>query len=102
VSINFFNLSFNTDQLVNILCTDSKKQFVNKKISTDARFAVFTAAKIQVKVFWVVMPCNVMVEYQHFGGPCCLLIQDKDEGSKFLLNVGILPHHYIMSQPRRP
>jgi len=24
----------------------------------------------QVKVFWVVTPCNVVVGYQHFRGPC--------------------------------
>jgi hypothetical protein len=34
-----------------------------------ARFEVFTAMKIQVVVFWVVSPCNV-VGYQRFGGPC--------------------------------
>jgi len=27
--------------------------------------------KIQVDIFWVVTPCNVVVEYQHFRGPCC-------------------------------
>jgi hypothetical protein len=32
-------------------------------------FEVFIAVKIQVKVFWVVMLCNVVVGYQCFGGP---------------------------------
>jgi hypothetical protein len=36
----------------------------------DARFKVFTAVKIQVKVFWVVMPHSVAVGYHHFGGSC--------------------------------
>jgi hypothetical protein len=36
----------------------------------DARFDAFTAV-IQVEVFWVVTPCNVVVGYQRFGGPCC-------------------------------
>jgi hypothetical protein len=27
---------------------------------------------IQVKVFWVVMPYNVAVGYQHYKGPSCL------------------------------
>jgi len=27
--------------------------------------------KIQVKVFWVVMPRSFAVGYQHFRGPCC-------------------------------
>jgi hypothetical protein len=39
------------------------------------RFLVFTAIKIQVKVFWVVMPCNDAVEYQHLA---------VDAGSKVL------------------
>jgi len=26
----------------------------------------------QVKVFWVVTPCSVVLGHQHFGGPCCL------------------------------
>jgi hypothetical protein len=40
---------------------------------------------IQVKVFWVVMPCSVVVGYQHFRGPCCLDLQgDEDGGSKVL------------------
>jgi hypothetical protein len=28
--------------------------------------------KIQVQVFWVVMPCNAVVGQQHFWGPCCV------------------------------
>jgi hypothetical protein len=31
---------------------------------------VFTVVKIQVEVFRVVMPCSVIVRYQHFGRPC--------------------------------
>jgi hypothetical protein len=30
------------------------------------RFEVFTAVKIKVVVFWVVMLCSVVVGYQHF------------------------------------
>jgi hypothetical protein len=26
----------------------------------------------QVEIFWVVMPCSVVVGCQRFGGPCCL------------------------------
>jgi len=43
--------------------------------SEDVRFEVFMVVKIQVKVFWVVMLCSVVVGYQHFGGPCCLHLQ---------------------------
>jgi len=33
---------------------------------------VFKAAKIQAHIFWVVMPCSVVVGYQHSGGPILL------------------------------
>jgi len=32
----------------------------------------------QAEVFWVVTPCNVVVAYQRFRGPCCLRIQGCD------------------------
>jgi len=48
------------------------------------------AVKIQVEVFWVVMPYSAAVGYWCFGGFCCLWSN------------GILPQHYTMSQPRRP
>jgi hypothetical protein len=38
--------------------------------------------KIQVKVFWVVMPCNVMVGYQCSGGPCCLHLHSEVNGTE--------------------
>jgi hypothetical protein len=41
----------------------------------DARFEVFTAVKIEVKVFWVVMLCSVAGGHHHTGGPCCLYLQ---------------------------
>jgi len=48
------------------------------------RFEVFTAVKIQAKVCWVVMPCNVMAGYQHFGGSCYLHLHPEDRGSMVL------------------
>jgi len=33
------------------------------------------SVKIQVKVFWVVIPCSVMVWHQYFRGPCYLHLQ---------------------------
>lgn len=50
------------------------------------RFDILTALKIQVIVFWVGLWYCVELWY----------------GSKVLRNVGILPHHYITSQPTRP
>jgi len=38
-------------------------------------FEVFTAVKTQVEVFWIVMPCNVVIGHQCFRGPCCLYLQ---------------------------
>jgi hypothetical protein len=35
-------------------------------------FEAFTSVIFQVVVFWVVMPCSVVVEYHHFRVPCCL------------------------------
>jgi hypothetical protein len=40
------------------------------------RLVIFTAVKIPVEVFCVVMPCSVVVGYQRFRGPCCLLPQN--------------------------
>jgi len=31
--------------------------------------------KIQIEVFWIVMPCSVVAEYRCFGSPCCLHLQ---------------------------
>jgi len=45
------------------------------------RFGAFTAVKIQVEVFWVVMLCSVVVGYQRFTGPT---------SSPVLQNVGLL------------
>jgi len=50
----------------------------------------------EVEVFWIVMLYSVVVGYQHFGGPCCLL-RGSDGHSKVLQNVGILPHCYMAS-----
>jgi len=44
---------------------------INKYVS----FVVFTAVKIQIEVFWVVMPYSVAVGYQNLGGSCCLHLQ---------------------------
>jgi len=44
----------------------------------------------QVEVFCVILPCSVVVEYQHFGDLCCLLLQDEVEAARsyfFTLNV---------------
>jgi len=35
-----------------------------------ARFGVFMAVKMQVEVFWVVMPFSVVIGYHHFRYSC--------------------------------
>jgi len=62
------------------------------------RFQVFTVAKIQVKVFWVVMLCSV-TGHKHLQGHCCLqLLHSDDGGSRVLCNNGISPQCYMGSQ----
>jgi len=46
--------------LHDMLCTEK----------TNVYFASFDT--FMVDVFWVVMPCSVVVGYQHFIDPCCL------------------------------
>jgi hypothetical protein len=41
----------------------------------EARFEAFVMVKIQVKVFWVVMPNSVVVGYKHLTDVCCLHLQ---------------------------
>jgi hypothetical protein len=77
-----------------------------------ARFEVFTVFNIQVAVFWIITPCS-NVGYQRFRGPRCLHLQGEvnpsnrrllcrdDWASLDLRNIGILPHNYTASQPRR-
>jgi hypothetical protein len=54
----------------------------------------FQGVKIQVKVFWIVTPCSVVVG--HWS------LHREDGGSMDLSNVDILPQNYTVSQPRRP
>jgi hypothetical protein len=37
---------------------------------------------IQIIVFWVMIPCNDVVRYQCFGGPCCLHLQGEVNGDR--------------------
>jgi hypothetical protein len=57
---------------------------------------------IQVELFWIVISCSAVVGYEHFSGPCFLLLHPEDGGSMDLQNLGILEQHYTVSQPRRP
>jgi hypothetical protein len=43
-------------------------------------FKTFTATMFQVEALWVVMPHRVVVQYQHFRGPCCFHLQDEVTG----------------------
>jgi hypothetical protein len=56
---------------------------ITPTISDVVSFEAFIVMTFQIKNFWVVMSCSVVV------------------GSVDLSNVGILPH-YVASQPRSP
>jgi hypothetical protein len=49
-----------------------------------------TAVRIEVLIFWVVVPCSVAAGYQRFGGPCASIFR-----------VGIQTPHYTAQQPRK-
>jgi len=53
--------------------------------------------KIQIMVFWVMALCNDMVGYHCSTGWCCLHICPEDEGCMVLQNIGIVPHHHMVS-----
>jgi hypothetical protein len=40
-----------------------------RQLLISLKFEVFMLVKIQVKVFWDVMTCSVVVGYQHFREP---------------------------------
>jgi len=65
-----------------------------------ARFEVFTALKIQVQL-WVVVLRSIVIGCQHFRGPCCFRLYPEAGSSTGIWNVGILPHNYMALQPRR-
>jgi hypothetical protein len=60
-----------------------------------ARFEVFKAVKIKVKVFWVVTPCNVVTGYQSFRSPCCLHLQVE-------IFWVAMPHNVVVGYQRFP
>jgi len=51
---------------------------------SQAWYEVSIVVKIQTAVFWVMMPCSVVVEYQYFRGPFCLHL------SPYELNLNII------------
>jgi len=54
---------------------------------------VFTTMKIQVTVFWVMISCSDVAEYQCFGGPCCFNLDAEEVGSNFMSQSSQLWHH---------
>jgi hypothetical protein len=57
-----------------------KVQKYNSFNASKVRLEVLMVVKVEVLIFWVVMPCNV--GYHHFGGPCSLLCQSKVCGAR--------------------
>jgi len=63
-------------------CSNAENhKFWSKVLLLDARLEVFTAIKIQIAVSWVVTLHAGVVGYQHFGGLCCLHLQDEVNGA---------------------
>jgi len=64
---------------MNIICVEYATLFYmtkpDSRLVFDERLESFTAMKIEVVVFRVLAPCNDVVGYQCFGGPCCLHLQ---------------------------
>jgi hypothetical protein len=61
------------------------------------------------ELVWVVMQCSDVVGHHSLRmllppspGPCWLNLHPEDGPSRVLWNNSILPHHYMVSQPRRP
>jgi len=50
-----------------------------------ANFEDFMTVMIQVKVFWDVILCSMVVVYQHFRGPYCLHLQGEAQTSEMLV-----------------
>jgi hypothetical protein len=46
------------------------RKWSNTKIGPLLKFEIFTAVKIQIEVFWVVMTCSFVVGHQRFRGQC--------------------------------
>jgi hypothetical protein len=69
-------LSWLPKNLVNNFILRNRSGF--DEVCSNASFEVFTAVMIQVEVFWFVTPCSVVVVvgYQRFRAPGCLLLQD--------------------------
>jgi hypothetical protein len=67
---------------------------VKKKEPGEKRFEAFMVVKIEAKVFWVVIPCSVVVGYQQFRELCYLCLQGevmmREQGFQ---NVGTLLQH---------
>jgi hypothetical protein len=47
-------------------------------------------------------PYNDMVGYQHFEDLAASIFRVKMESTRSSKYIGILPHYYMASQPRRP
>jgi len=60
-------------------------------------FEALKAMMLQVKVFWIVTPCMIVVGYQLFRDP----LHPEDGSSMNFWNVGTLRQHYTVLQTRR-
>jgi len=84
------------EQVICVRLTDIQQNMYSKFIASDAIRRTVQGEfllmhyEVQFVVFCVAAPCSMVVGYQQFRVPCCLHLQ------------GILPQHYMASQPKRP
>jgi hypothetical protein len=67
---------------------EHKRRKEMRQNNLGVRYEVFTAVKIQVEVFWIVISCNVVVGYQCVRDVCC--------------SETFVSYHNTTTQPRRP
>jgi hypothetical protein len=46
-------------------------KIASELVSIIARFSAAPCIRFQIELFWIVMPCDVVVGYQLVRGPCC-------------------------------
>jgi hypothetical protein len=53
---------------------------VQTSLCSDVRFEIFVVVKMHLGVLWIMMPCNVVVGHQCFGGPSFFHLQGEVTG----------------------
>jgi hypothetical protein len=85
IILNFYTLMYEGIFIFVTCSSDFSSQIIastnDKTRNLSSSFEAFTAVKFQVKVFWVVTPCSVVIGCQRFRGPYSLNLHPEDGGS---------------------